>query len=312
MRNKAAVVTLFMFSVCSILPTVYSQQTNWATLVTIRDLTDNTVLRKDQPLLAGHSINVTVSINIPFTQAFSRFDVTLDRSMQIMGSQYWYVITANYGGYDPMGFTPGSKTITFKQVQGQLDLYVLLAIPQEVTISDQAGLKLHFAKQNYEIITVSVTGGSKVGNLTVIISDSSIEAYLNVYAQKSSLMPSGKIDKAYSAFVSSVLQQAQEFFNLGFPDKATNLVNIISVDAFPAPPNTMLTTLLVAAAIGLAVLCIVSVVMLLRSRTSSEYGRSVIGGVQKELAGIEVTAAQYDKALSDRLRALREKLGEAT
>lgn len=312
MREKAAFAILFALFACSVLPMVSSQQANWVTVATVRDLTDNTVLSKGQSLLAGHTFNVTITINVPFSQAMSSFAVMLDKSMGLSGSQYWYIASPNYTGYDPANFSPGSRTIVFGQVQGELDLYTTFVIPQDLTISGDSGLKLHFAKQNYEIVSIIVTGGSKVGSLTLNVSDSLIENYLNTYAQKSSLLPSGKIDKAYSTIVTSILQQSQTIFSLGLPDNATNLLNIVSTDAFPAPPNTMLTTGLIAGVAGLGVLLVVVIVILLRTRTGVEYARSVIGGVQKELAGLEVTAAQYDKVLSERLRNLREKLGEAT
>ena len=288
-----------------------AQQVNWVELLSIRDLTGNILLQKEQPLLAGYSYNVTMRINVPFTQP-TYFDVTLDPKMNIKGPQFWYLLTAGYGGYESSRFTPALRTISFKQIQGQLVLSALFSVPSDITESEAGGLKLHFAKVDFQVIKVTVTGGSTVGMVAVKVSDAAIETYLSTYAQKSGLIPVGKIDKAYSRVVNGTLQQSQALYQSGLPEKATSLLNLIDTEAFPAPPNISLMIGLMAGVGALAAIAVILVVLLLRGRAKYGYASSTVGGVQKELAALEVTATQYDKNLADQLKRIRDRLGEVT
>jgi hypothetical protein len=287
-----------------------AQQVNWVELLSIRDLTGNVLLQKDQPLIVGHSYNVTIRISVPFSQPTSDFVVALDLNMNLVGTQYWYVLTKNYGGYDPTRFTPGSRAIIFRQIQGQLVVAALFSVPSDITISEAGELMLHFAKSGFQIIKVTVTGGSTVGTVATKISDAALETYMNTYSQKSSLIPMGKIDKAYSLVVNGILQQAQVLNQSGLPEKATSLLNLIDAEAFPAPPNPSFMIGLMAGVGGLAAIAVILAVLLLRGRTKYGYASSLVGGVQKELAALEVTATQYDKGLADRLKSIRDRLGE--
>jgi hypothetical protein len=98
---------------------------------------------------------------------------------------------------------------------------------------------------------------------------------------------------------------------LGLAEEATTLLSVLDPGAFPAPPNSAIVTYLTAAMGVSAALAVVFVILVLRGRTKSGYANLVVSGVQKELAALEITAAQYDKNLADRLKVLRDKLGEA-
>jgi len=292
------------------MPYVFAQEANWMTLLSIKDLTGNILLQREQPLLAGHSYNVTAAIDVPFTQSLSVFEATLDSRMVLVGSQFWYLATPNYGGYDPSGFTPGSRTVRFKQIQGKLTLSTLFSVPSDITTSDVEGLKLHFVKKDFQLVAVIVTGGSIVGRVAVKISNAAIETYLNTYIQKSVLLSAGKIDKAYSSFVDNVLQQSQALYQSGLPEKAASLLDIIAPESFPTPPNPSLLIGLIALGGALAVMAVILAVLLIRGRARYGYASGIVSGVQKELAALEVTVAQYDKALASGLKTIRDRLGE--
>ena len=59
------------------------------------------------------------------------------------------------------------------------------------------------------------------------------------------------------------------------------------------------------------VVIILLAVVALRGRGRHGYSSGLLSEAQKELAVLEVTAAKYDKAMADRLKSIREKLGEA-
>jgi hypothetical protein len=78
-----------------------------------------------------------------------------------------------------------------------------------------------------------------------------------------------------------------------------------------APPNPLITYALAGGLVLLLVLAILFFVMLSRSRATHGFAKDTMGEAQKELASLEIIAARYDKSLADKLRALKDKLGEA-
>lgn len=311
MRRKVAALIAASLVVCSLAFSVaaYAQQSSWASVSSIRDITGNSVVGSGQPLLAGHSYNVTVNIAVPFSQQKSQFVVALNPGVGPSGSQYWYVLTPSYAGFNSAGFTPGSKNVTFSQVQGTLTLSALFSLSPNYTVTQAGSLTLRFELDNFQLITVTVVGGSQVGNVTTTISDQEIQAYQQDYASKSTYISTGKIASSYSAFVSSVLSQAQTLEQLGLPEQATSLLNVLDTP-LPAPPSSTLLYVFGAAAGLLAVVVVLLVVLGLRRSSKQGFMKSIAGEVEKDLAGIEVKAAQYDKNLADKLKAIREKLGE--
>jgi hypothetical protein len=279
-------------------------------VTSIRDLTGNVTLQSGQPLLSGHSYNVTVAVTVPFSQTASQFQVTLNSAMKQSGSQFWYVETSGYGGYNSSSFTGGQRVVTFSQVQGKLVLATIFTVPDDFTALKVGGLTLHNLLQNYGLVTITVTGGSTVGTVSLTMSDQAIQTYLTEYSQKSTLISSGKIDPAYTTVVNSTLTQAQSLYSAGLVEQATNVLNTIDPSSFPSPPNSNLVTYLLLGVVVVAVLAVAFLLLLLRSRGRSGVNNSIASEVQKELASLEVTAAQYDKALADRLKRLRDKLGE--
>ncbi|HXW37894.1 MAG TPA: hypothetical protein VEJ36_08360 [Nitrososphaerales archaeon] len=291
---------------------VHAQQTNWASTVSVRDLTANSVVPSGQPLLAGDSYNVTIDIAVPFSQSQTDFQATLNPALNLYGSQYWYVLTPNYPGYNQQKFTPGSTGVTFTQDQGQLTLAALFTVPAGMTVDQVQALTLRFAQSNFPLISITVTGGAVVGGVSVTVSDQVIQTYLNTYTTKSTLISSGQISSSYQGEVSAILGQAQSLYQEGLPDNATALLNVIQPSLFPNPPSSSLQTDLILVAVILAVLVVVFAMLAMRRGSKSGYMSGVITDVEKEVASLEVKAAQYDKSLADQLKSIRDKLSEAT
>lgn len=306
-RSLVLTVSLILLTVAPL--SVEGQSTNWASVVSIRDITGNTLLQSGAPLIAGHSYNLTLNVDVPFTQSSSHFQVTLDQGMTISGSQFWYVLTPDYGGYSPGTFVAGSQSVDFAQVQGRLTLAALFTVPSDFTLTN-SGITLHFAKPAFPIIGVGVTGGSQVGSITEDISDQVIQNYQTMYASKSSSISSGTIDPAYSQAVNQILAEAKSLFTAGLVEQATDVLGLITTSNFPPPPSAPLSTPLLAGTAVLGVLMVIFLLMFLRARGRASFVGAIKAEVQKDLAALEVTAAQYDKALADRLKRLRDKLGE--
>lgn len=308
LKGGLAAVAIVLVIVFSTVP-VSAQQTNWVTVTSIKDITGNSTLTPSQQLLAGHAYNMSISIDVPNTSP-SSFEVSLSRNASIEGSQYWYVTTPDYPGFNSSSFAPASRTTTFQQVQGHLGLNVLFSLGTNITLTQAGSLTLRFNRTNFPLITVTVVGGSNVGTVPVNISDETLQTYQSTYASKSTLLSGGSVSSTYASFVNGVLQQANDLANAGFPQNATALLGVLTASSFPSPPNTQYITYLYA---GIGVLAVLVVVLLvLNLRKGSKYGlaKSVASDLEKELAALEVKTAQYDKAIADRLKSVREKLGE--
>jgi hypothetical protein len=292
---------------------VVAQSTNWATVISVRDTTGNVTLTSGASLTAGDSYNITVEISVPFSgQSGSQFTLTLNPSMNRTGSQFWYILTPAYPGYNASAFTGGQTVVTFSQVKGNLTVSAIFSVPKTLTTMKFGDVTLHMTLQSVPVVVVNVVGGTSgpVGGVTMSVSDQVIQNYLADYQTKSTLISSGMIDSSYSDAVNSELQQAQSLYSLGLVEQADALLLTIQPSNYPAPPNGSYVTYLLIGVIVAAVLAVVFLVMFMRSRGKSGFYDSIASDVQKELAALEVTAAQYDQSLADRLKRLRDRLGE--
>jgi hypothetical protein len=297
--------SLIMLSGCG----VHAADTNWVNVTSIQDLTDHVTLLSGQSLLSNHAYNVTFTVDVPFTQTQSTFQVSLYNQMAQSGTQFWYLLSS-YAGYDANEFTGGLKSISFNQVQGQLVLSVVFMVPQDFTVSQSNGLSLHAIKSNVNIVAVQVTGGATVGTLSSNISDESMQRYLTAYSQKSTYMSQGKIDSAYKNVVNGILAQAQAVYVIGLPDTALAILNNVDPSNFPVPPSNTMTLLLIVVVVVLAVIAALVAVMFMRAKSRISNVNNIVNEAQKELAALEVSAVQYDKKLADKVNEIKNRIGE--
>jgi hypothetical protein len=297
--------------------------TGWVSSGSIQDLTGNSNLAQGEALLAGHTYNMTLQINVPNTSTSTpQFQVSLNSRLLAAPGQslYWAVHTSGYQGYNRTSFTGGSPTVTFNYVQGTVKLSAYFKVPVNftnpsasfVTPSGNLTRQLHLSQEAVTFVAVVPVGSTGTGSFLASVEDQTIQTYLTDYNQTSNLVPSGKIPSAYSSLVNPILAEAQALYNLGFPDQGTSLLGALVPSAFPVPPSSSLQTYLLAGFAGAVVVVILLAVMMLRSRGKSGYSEGLIGEVQKDLAVLEVTAAKYDRAMADKLKSLRDKLGETS
>jgi hypothetical protein len=305
----AFVMTAVMF-VLLVVP-AHALDNNWISIVSIHDVTGNSNLQVGQAMLTGHSYNMTIGINVPFSQNASKFTVGLYGGVNASGNQYWYV-HGGYLGYNPNTLLAGSKNISFTQVKGVVSLSALFTLPKILTTNPQATVILHFKQVSFPIVQSTVTGGATVGDARVTISDQVIQDYESLYAQASNYVPTGRIDRTYGPIVNGTLTQAQALYQKGLVIEATNLLNTLDPAAFPAPPSNAIIYALFGGVGVLAVLTGIFGVMAIRSRAKGGYSSSIVGEVQRELSALEVIAVKYDRNLADKLKALRDKLTEAS
>jgi hypothetical protein len=324
--SLAMLTALLVSTLAVAIPTASAQGgtewsgSGWVKSATVVDLTGNSPLTQTQAFTAGHSYNVTLQIKPDTTVSNVQFQVSLLANLtQVPGQAAFFVVKSpNYAGYNRSSFTGGTKIVTFNQVADTLRLSVLFQIPTSITnqsasynyLTGKVTRAADLTQNINALISVVVISGSSAGAFSATIEDQVIQRYLVLYNQTSNLLSSGKISQAYAPLVTSVLGEAQVLYGLGYPDEGIKTLNTITPQAFPAPPNNSLQTYLFAG-LGIAVvLVILLVVIMARGRGKSGYASSVIGEVQKEMAVLEVTAAKYDRALADRLKSLRDRLGE--
>lgn len=304
-----AVLASLLISLAAV-PAV-AQTTNWASVITVRDTTGNVTLHPGDSLTAGDSYNMTLNISVPFSgQSGTQFTLTLDPSMNRTGSQFWYMLTPAYPGYNASSFTGGQRVVTFSQIKGNLTVSAIFTVPKTLTTQKFGDVTLHMILQSVSVVLVNVSGGAQVGVVSMSVSDQVIQTYLADYQKKSTLISSGMIDSTYSNAVDSELAQAQNLYSLGLAEQADALLLTIQPSNFPAPPNSSYVTYLLIGLVVAAILAVVFLVMFMRSRGKGGFYDSIASEVQKELAALEVTAAQYDQSLADRLKRLRDRLGE--
>ncbi|HME18189.1 MAG TPA: hypothetical protein VKF15_00435 [Nitrososphaerales archaeon] len=311
--SRAVAAMLVLVLALSAVPGLATAQsaTNWVALTSVTDLTGNASLQPSQPLLAGHAYNVTMKVTVPFNQSGSHFYPSLDSALLSHGAQFWYVKTPQYPGYNASSFNPGNRTLQFDLVAGTVVLSGIFEVPLSLTLITAGNFTRHQTVNNFTIATVTVTRGSRVGLLSATVEDQTIQTYLSTYQQKSTLISSGAINSAYSTVVNSVLAQAQALYVAGLPAQGTSVLDTIDPASFPVPPSTTTSTTLLAGVVVAIIVIILLAVIVLRGRGKRGFSEGIVSEVQKELALLEVTAAKYDKALADRLQALRNRLGEA-
>ena len=262
-----------------------------------------------------------MQITVPSTLTSTPFQVSLNNQVGAAPGQsvYWVVHNPTYQGYNRSGFTGGVKTVSLNYYQGIVKMSTYFQIPVNFTSpiakysspSGNGTLSLHLP-QTVTFVSVIPVGGTPTGYFSASVEDQTIQTYLTGYNQTATLVPSGKIPSTYSSVINSILAEAQALNNLGLPDQGTTLLNAIVPSSFPTPPSGSLQTDLLVGLAAAVIVVVLLAVMMLRSRGKSGYSVGIINDVQKELAVLEVTAVKYDKAMADKLKSLRDKLGESS
>jgi hypothetical protein len=273
-------------------------------------LAGNALLEQDEPILAGHAYNLTLTVEVPFTQNTTVFSVILHENMTKGGTQYWYLKTTDYEGYRPQLFTPGQRAISFVQKQGDFILSVIFTVPQNATMKEYDNVTLRYLKQGTDIVYSKIIDGAIVGSIKHDISDSVIEDYLFTANQKSDLIASGRIDASFKDIVDRVLNESESIYQLGLPDKATEILYTLDPSLFPPPPDTTLQTILITGIVLLAIIVGALLIMYFRLNTRAQLSDSSLDATRDELASLEVTAGRYDESLANQMRRLREKISE--
>ena len=116
------VIALLVMVACAGAGAASAQTSNWVSVVSTRDMTGGQTLAPATPLLAGHTYNTTISVAVPVGTTGSTFAVALNSKVSANGSQFWYLKTPGYPGYNRSIFTSSLRTVRFNWIQGTLVL----------------------------------------------------------------------------------------------------------------------------------------------------------------------------------------------
>lgn len=310
------VLGLLLLQIISGTAAASAQTTNWVTVVSIKDVTGNQSILPTAQELAGHTYNATIDVSVPPGTTGSEFKVSLDVNVTSAGPQFWYLHTPGYAGYNRSLFTSSLKSVEFDWVPGTVSLSAVYTLPLNLTEVAAHGLTLHLSQGAFPLILVlpvpTQAGSPPVGTLVVPVVDQSIQTYLSDYQTASTLITSGRLSSSYSNLMQGVLALSQSLYQAGLTDQAAALIADVSPSVLPSPPSSSYVSYIIAAVLVLAVLAAALAILWLRGRGKSGFATGVISQANRELASLEVVAGRYDKALADQLKALREKLTEAS
>ena len=311
-RAGSVVVIALLLMVVSVGAGAASAQTsNWVSVVSVKDMTGGQTLAMTDPLVAGHTYNTTIKVDVPVGTTGSTFLVALNPKVDANGSQFWYLKTPDYLGYNRSTFTSSLRTVQFNWLQGTLELSAIYKIPLNLTTVVTNGLTLHLTQGGFNLVSVTVSGGA-AGGVSVVVEDQSIQAYLNEYHTASNLISSGQLSSSYAPLMGGVLNLSQSLYKAGLTDQATALLKDVTPSVLPLPPSSSNDLYLMVAVIVIAVLAALFAVGYIRGRSKSGYASAVINETNRELASLEVVASRYDRNLADQLKKLRDKLTEAS
>jgi len=306
----AMVIIAFSFIYLYVAGVAESQVSNWITSYSIRDLTDNRDLVSGEPLIAGHSYRVSITIQVPQTVPGGIFTIALNNNLSKVNPTIWSLDSQDYQGINQGLFTPASYSVSFNHVQWVLRISAIFAVPQNYNVLYSSGEVVIRQPRDTPVIVVFIPGGSTVGSISLRIIDSVIQNYESLYKEKSNLVASGTVDKTYEPLVNSLLSQASRLASQGLYDQAVSLLRSIDPRSMPQPPSPVLTIAIGGVAAALGAVAALLFIMMSRVRASRDDALDKIRQARNRVAGIKVRAQKLDRVLAQEIEDLEKILGE--
>ncbi|GGU00589.1 hypothetical protein GCM10007116_17280 [Sulfodiicoccus acidiphilus] len=316
-RSFAVFLFLVAISLCfsPLVPAIVGQSSsNWVKLVSVYDETTGQRVSNASQLLAGDTYNVTFDVNVPFSDPSAFYVVSIDPSMELYGSQFWYVLSPSYPGFNVSTFDPTHTAIRFSQVQGTLELAAVFTVPNNITyVGNEQGVVIQRPLYGVDVISV-LAGTSIVGYYSPVLVSSQILQYQQLYTQDSLLLSSHKVNSLYTPAYQAVMAQAQSLYGQGLVSQAISTLELLNSSNFPPPPSPPSDALLFAgfgAAGALAVVAVVALVLFSRTRSRVSAMESAITSAANQLSSLKATLSSYDQRLAEEVDRLTKKLREA-
>ncbi len=305
-------VYLTSVSVSTVKAQTTTQQTGrWITAYTVKNANNgatiiDTASNQNGYVLEGDELSVTATIDI--SQSSPSTSLSLTTSLQhsaLQGNMYWQLDSTNYN----LGnFNPNSRTITFPENEGTLQITCYGLVPTgSVTQTGPNGITLDIPTP-LNLIVLEDPSGATLDQVRVNITDAAIDNYLNVLNQRENTLKGYKssgVDSGFIQIYQNVIAASQVMEGQGFAAAATQMLNGLSVSS---PPSASTAELLIPIAGVMAALAAVFAFLFIRIRGKVSYFQLVVEDQIKDLEGLTLRISRIDRMASSNLDSVKERL----
>ncbi len=290
-----------------------SQQTTggWITSYTVKNANNQATIidtssHQNGYILEGDELAVTATISI--SQSSPSTSLSLTTSLQhsdLQQNMYWELDSTNYNLGD---FNPNSRTITFAENSGTLQITCFGLVPSgSVTQSGPNGITLDIPTP-LNLIVLEDPSGATLDSVTVNITDSAINNYLNVLSQRENTLKGYKssgVDSGFTQIYQNVIDASKVMEGQGFATAATQMLNGLNV---ASPPSASTAGILIPVAGVMAAVAVVFAFLFMRIRGKVSYFQLVVEDQIKDLEGLSMRISRIDRAASSNLESVKDRL----
>ncbi len=290
-----------------------NQQTTggWITGYTVKNANNQATIidtssNQNGYILEGDELAVTATISI--SQSSPSTSLSLTTSLQhsdLQQNMYWELDSTNY---DLGNFNPNSRTLTFAENSGTLQITCFGLVPSgSVTQNGPNGITLDIPTP-LNLIVLEDPSGATLDSVTVNITDSAINNYLNVLNQRENTLKGYKssgVDSGFTQIYQNVIDASKVMEGQGFATAATQMLNGLNV---ASPPSASTAGILIPVAGVMAAVAVVFAFLFMRIRGKVSYFQLVVEDQIKDLEGLSMRISRIDRAASSNLESVKDRL----
>ncbi|MGA3111349.1 MAG: hypothetical protein ABSE15_04865 [Candidatus Bathyarchaeia archaeon] len=292
--------------------TTTSQPTGrWITSYTVKNANNGATIidstsNQNGYVLEGDELSVTATIDI--SQSSPSTSLSLTTSLQhssLQGNMYWQLDSTSYN----LGnFNPNSRTITFAENQGTLQITCFGLVPTgSVTQTGPNGITLDIPTP-LSLIVLQDPSGSTLDQVKVNITDAAIDNYLTILNSRENTLKGYKssgVDAGFTQIYQNVIDASKVMEGQGFASAAIQMLNGLSVSS---PPSASTAGLLIPIAVAMAAIAAVFAFLFIRIRGKVSYFQLVVEDQIKDLEGLTLRISKIDRMASSNLDSVKERL----
>lgn len=287
-------------------------QRGWVSSVIIKDSATGLEVSASEPLVAGSTYNVTLTIVVPYT---ANIMLSAATDFERAGPQYWYVLEDSANMINYSVWNPSESELLFSAKTGALVVTLIGRVPSDACVVSYPQMELHF-KRELTVVKLAIVGGSTVDSITHQVVDSAILNFDKALSARKNVLESAKgvAIEEYLSLSGGVVQLAESLAKQGYVDLASSLLNLIpgSAKEIPLKPSKSAIDLaLPFVALALAAGVVGAVVLWKRTSSQLDYVKSITREQVRNLEALLVRATRVDKTLASELESLKRRLEEA-
>ncbi len=304
-RGLAALVSIL--AIISLILTYHSQtaQAQQSATVRITKFQVQTIDGKEAPapLMAGSSYRISFTLAVAKGVSDT---VILDTDFKMVGNKYWD-LPEKYPGINLQTVNPARKQISFRSDEGNPEFVLTGQIPEDVVaVKLPTGQFLHL-KKPVLLLTLKTASGSINDERKMDAIDKSIETYQATLVAKRKVVEGSSGEASFVGLIGALVKEAQALAAKGDTDGGAALLKAIPDRGWPQPPAS---NMMMYAIIGVvAIMALIFLVLMIKSRGTASYSRGVIEDQVKRLDVVSVKAGRLgDKVLLQEINSVKEEL----